>query len=147
VRLDLFHRQRDEPAAEPFERSLRQSSSIAILAPALAGFIGRANFVPGIVRSVDPGSERLVVDALTRQLVLGGVREQHTEDTEVTLIVCPEMIEILDKAAVEGVVWRVSYLGDTIDYAHETDPTRMMIYPVDSVVGLSFNEDCICVLP
>ena len=52
---------------------------------------------------------------------------------------------------------RASYLGDAIDYdiavngqvlvAVETDPSRMVIRPVGSTVGLDWHEDCIHVLP
>jgi ABC-type Fe3+/spermidine/putrescine transport system ATPase subunit len=76
----------------------------------------------------------------------------------VTLIIRPEMIQIVDGGGkVKGTVRRTAYLGDSIDYdvevdgqlltAVETDPTRMVIHPEGSEVGLNFHEDCIHVLP
>ena len=121
----------------------------------VAGFIGRANFVSGVVRGAENGT--LVVDALQRQMKISGVRDQHTVGEEVTLIVRPEMVQVVDGAQAQGIVRRVSYLGDAVDYdievngqlltVVETDPTRMVIHPVDSEVGVDFHEDCIHVLP
>ncbi len=122
----------------------------------VANFIGRANFVPGVVRGLENGT--LVVEALGRQMRITSVQDQHPVGQEVTLIVRPEMINIVDGAAqVTGIVRRTSYLGDTIDYdietngqllaVIETDPTRMVIHPQGSEVGLDFHEDCIHILP
>lgn len=122
----------------------------------VADFIGRANFVSGVVTGVENGS--LVVDALHRQLRLTEVKERHTVGEEVTLIVRPEMMQIVGgEGKARGIVRRAAYLGDSIDYdieidgqllaAVETDPTRMVVYPAGSEVGLDFHEDCIHVLP
>jgi iron(III) transport system ATP-binding protein len=121
----------------------------------VANFIGRANFVPGVVKGAEKGE--LVVQALGRTLQLAGVRDQHPVGHKVTLIVRPEMICIVEAAKVMGIVRRASYLGDTIDYdvevngqlltAVETDPTRVVIHPEGSTVGLEFHESCIHVLP
>jgi hypothetical protein len=121
----------------------------------VADFIGRANFVPGVVRGLENGT--LIVEALQRQMRITEVQDRHPVGKEVTLIVWPEMIRIADAAQATGVVRRVSYLGDTVDYdievngqlltVVETDPTRMVIHPVNAQVGLGFHEDCIHVLP
>jgi iron(III) transport system ATP-binding protein len=121
----------------------------------VAGFIGRANFLPGVVRGTENGT--LVVDALQLQMRISGVRDQHAVGEKVTLIVGREMVRVVDGAKAQGIVRRVSYLGDAVDYdvevngqlltVVETDPTRMVIHPVDSEVGVDFHEDCIHVLP
>ena len=121
----------------------------------VAGFIGRANFVPGMVKSLEHGV--LVVEALQRPLRTTTVQDHHAPGEEVILIVRPEMIKVMDHAPVTGIVRRATYLGDSVDYdvevngqlltAIETDPTRMVIHPEGSQVGLEFHEDCIHVLP
>jgi iron(III) transport system ATP-binding protein len=121
----------------------------------VAGFIGRANFVPGVVKSLEHGV--LVVEALQRPLRTTTVQDRHAPGEEVVLIVRPEMIKVMDHAPVTGIVRRATYLGDSVDYdievngqlltAIETDPTRMVIHPEGSQVGLQFHEDCIHVLP
>jgi iron(III) transport system ATP-binding protein len=122
----------------------------------VADFIGRANFVPGVVRGVE--DDTLVVEALQSRLTISGVEEPHDVGKRVTLIVRPEMIKVVEGAGkVRGVVRRVSYLGDAIDYdvevhrqlltAVETNPTRMVIHPQGSEVGLEFYEDCVHILP
>jgi iron(III) transport system ATP-binding protein len=124
--------------------------------PFVADFIGRANFVPGVVKGQEDGL--LLVDALQRQVRLTGVKEKHAVGEQVTLIVRPEMIRIVDgETKGRGIVRRAAYLGDSIDYdievdgqlliVVETDPTRMVIYSEGSDVGLDLCEDCIHVLP
>jgi len=124
--------------------------------PFVADFIGRANFVSGVVKGQKDGL--LVVDALQRQVQLTGVKEKHTVGEQVTLIVRPEMIRIEDgETKGRGIVRRAAYLGDAIDYdievdgqlltVVETNPTRMVIHSEGSEVGLDFFEDCIHVLP
>jgi len=121
----------------------------------VANFIGRANFVPGVVTGKQNGA--LIVEALQCRMQLAEVKVEHAVGREVTLILRPEMIKVVDEATVVGVVRRAFYLGDTIDYdievngqlltAVETDPTRMVIHPEGSQVGLEFYEGCIHVLP
>jgi len=122
----------------------------------VADFIGRANFVPGTVRGRENGV--LVVDALRQTMRLTDVEEQYSQGEDVTLIVRPEMIRIVeDGGKVRGIVRRAAYLGDAVDYdidvngqlltAMQTDPTRMVIHPEGSEVGVDFHEGCIHVLP
>jgi iron(III) transport system ATP-binding protein len=123
----------------------------------VAGFIGRANFVPGVVKGMNGTGDRLVVEAVGRQLELAGIRERYRSGEEVTLIIRPEMVRIVDDSQVAGVVRRAFYLGDKVDYdvevngqlltVVELDPTRMVVHPVESRVGLDFHESCIHVLP
>jgi iron(III) transport system ATP-binding protein len=123
----------------------------------VAGFIGRANFVPGTVRGLEQGGKELVVQALGRRLQISDIQAAHAAGEEVTLILRPEVIRVGDDGGTVGIVRRASYLGDAIDYdievdghlltAVETDPTRMVVHPVGDRVGLGFYEDCIHVLP
>lgn len=123
----------------------------------VAGFIGRANFVPGVVKSVEVEHDAVVVEALMLEMTVAGAQDHHTVGEEVTLIIRPEMIRVVDDADVKGTVRRVSYLGDAVDYdievndqmltVIETDPTRMVIHPLGSRVGLELYDDCIHVLP
>jgi iron(III) transport system ATP-binding protein len=123
----------------------------------VAGFIGRANFVPGVVKNVDAERDTMVVEALKQDIVVAGAQDDHTAGEEVTLIIRPEMVRVVDEADLEGIVRRASYLGDAVDYDIEvngqvltvaqTDPTRLVIYPVGGRVGLELFEDCIHVLP
>jgi iron(III) transport system ATP-binding protein len=123
----------------------------------VAGLIGRANFVPALVKGVDAANGALTVETWGRQMTITGVQDRHAVGTEVTLILRPEMVKIVDGAATTtGIVRRASYLGDTVDYdievdgqlltVVETDPTRTVIHPEGSEVGLNFHEDCIHVL-
>jgi iron(III) transport system ATP-binding protein len=123
----------------------------------VAGFIGRANFVPGVIKSVDQQRDLLVVHALGRQLSIVGVQSRRAAGDEVTLIIRPEMITIKSDGDIKGIVRRASYLGDTVDYeieangqlltAVETDPSVTVIHPEGSAVGIDFHIDCIHVLP
>ena len=122
----------------------------------VADFIGRANFLPGVVRGVEKGA--VVVRTLERQLRLGEPRTPVVEGEEVTLVIRPEMMKLVDQGgAVTGIVRRASYLGDMVDYdvevdGHlltvvEVDPTRVVIHPEGSTVELGFYEECIHLLP
>jgi iron(III) transport system ATP-binding protein len=122
----------------------------------VAGFIGRANFVPGVVKAVGAERDAVVVEALKQEIVVAGVQDHHTAGEEVTLIIRPEMVHVVEEADLQGIVRRASYLGDAVDYDIEvngqvltvaqTDPTRLVIYPVGRQVGLELYEDCIHVL-
>jgi iron(III) transport system ATP-binding protein len=122
----------------------------------VADFIGRANFVPAVVTAVE--DQVVMVDALRRPMRLREVQTDVAPGKEVTLVVRPEMIRVVDDSGgAKGTVRRATYLGDVIDYdievegllltATETDPTRMVIYPEGSEVELAFREDFVHVLP
>ena len=85
----------------------------------VAGFIGRANFVRGTVQEVSADKTELVVQALQGSVTVPGVQDAHRVGEEVTLIIRPEMIRVVDDARVKGTVKRASYLGDAIDYDFE----------------------------
>lgn len=124
----------------------------------VADFIGRANFVQATVRDRRDG--HLVVDTLGTTLTAPAPTAAYRSGDEVTLVVRPEMVEILavdDAQCASGVVRRAAYLGNVIEYDIETggqllavvehDPRRMALHPEGQQVGLRFLEDCLYVLP
>src|SRR3972149_23435 len=81
----------------------------------VAGFIGRANFIPGSVRSQD--GTRLTVEIFQKTLTLTGVPNTFNPGQAVTVILRPEMIEILKTGGVyTGIIRRAVYLGNVIEY-------------------------------
>ncbi|NKQ34979.1 MAG: ABC transporter ATP-binding protein [Chloroflexi bacterium] len=123
----------------------------------VADFIGRANFIPGVVQSQQDG--QLTVNLMGRTLEVAAAEDKYTEGTEVTVVVRPEMM-VLNPAAgahVDGIVRRASYLGDVVEYdvavgdqqlsLVETDPRHLTIYPKGEAVQIGFLQDCLYVLP
>ncbi len=123
----------------------------------VADFIGRANFLEGVVVSGKPGD--LVMKVHGQNVRLSTVKESYAEGAHLTLIARPEMIrvEAEGQGELSGIVRRAAYLGNMVDYdveiggqlvtAAETDPRRMSIYPEGAKVGVSLLADCIHVLP
>lgn len=122
----------------------------------VANFIGRANFIPGTVRTIEPG--KVIVDALGKALEVTLPRPDLYIGEHVTIIVRPEAVSMKPmNGHYEGLIRRAVYLGNLIEYdmevsgqlitGVETDPSRMEIIPVDSKVSISFVENCIQVLP
>lgn len=122
----------------------------------VADFIGRANFVDGIVEAQD--SKSLTVRVLGEVITLLNVKREFYRDEPVTLIVRPEMIQIKKTGGqYKGIVRHAVYLGDAIEYVVdvngllllgvETDPTIMELFPEGETITLHFSEDCIQVLP
>ena len=122
----------------------------------VANFIGRANFIDGVVLTQDGSA--LTVKALGEAITLSNIKREFHEREAVTLIVRPEMIRIKKTGGLyKGVVRRAIYLGDGIEYAVEigdlsilgveTDPHVTELFPEGEKVTLNFAEDCIQVLP
>jgi iron(III) transport system ATP-binding protein len=122
----------------------------------VANFIGRANFVEGIVR--EQNQNNLIVEALGKVIHLKNIRRDFKAQDKVTLIVRPEMIRIKKSAELyDGIIRRAVYLGDIIEYdievngqlitGVESDPYVMDLFPVDEQVTVGFAEGCIQVLP
>ncbi len=118
----------------------------------VANFIGRANFVSGIVQ--EQKDHTLVVKALGEVINLRDVRLAFMKQEEVSLIVRPEMIRIKKKGElVEGIIRRAVFLGDVIEYdvevggqlltGLETDPYAMDLFPEGERVTVGFAEGCI----
>jgi len=122
----------------------------------VADFIGRANFVQGVVRGQRDG--QLVIDALGATLTAPVPDEPRSAGETVTLVVRPEMVEIgSPQAQVEGIVRRAAYLGNIVEYDVEVggqllalvehDPRSITVLPEGQIVRLRFLEDCLYVLP
>jgi iron(III) transport system ATP-binding protein len=122
----------------------------------VADFIGRANFVDGVI--LDQNGSALTVQSLGESITLSNVKREFHKGEDVTLIVRPEMIEIKKAGGIyNGVVRRAVYLGDVIEYAVEinglpilgieTDPRVTELFPDGEQVTIGFAEDCIQVLP
>jgi len=122
----------------------------------VANFIGRANFVSGLVTAQE--KHKLTVKTLGQALTLSNVKREFQVGEEVTLIVRPEMIRIRRTGGLyRGIVRRSVYLGDVIEYlvevsgcqilGIETDPRVVEFFQEGEEVTLDFAQDCIQVLP
>jgi iron(III) transport system ATP-binding protein len=122
----------------------------------VADFIGRANFIAGVI--LEQNGSSLTVKSLGEAITLSNVKREFFVGEDVTLIVRPEMIQIKKSGGIyNGVVRRAVYLGDVIEYAvevggvlilgTETDPRVTELFPEGEKVTLGFAEDCIQVLP
>jgi iron(III) transport system ATP-binding protein len=122
----------------------------------VANFIGRANFIDGIVLAQNGST--LTVKALEQTITLANIKREFREGEAVTLIVRPEMIQIKKTGGLyQGVVRHAVYLGNVIEYAVEihgqlifgveTDPHVTELFPEGEQVTLNFAEDCVQVLP
>ena len=122
----------------------------------VANFIGRANFLDGLVLAQN--NSELKVRSLGQAITLSNIKREFREGQAVTLIVRPEMIQIKKTGGLYGgVVRQAVYLGDMIEYAvevagvsilgTETDPHVTDLFPEGENVTLDFAEDCIQVLP
>ncbi len=122
----------------------------------VADFIGRANFVDGIVVKHDKQGYQIL--SLGKTLEIKNVKQAFNTDDKVTLIVRPEMVTVKKSGGTyQGEVKRATYLGDVIEYVVdvagqmitgvETDPHQMVLFQVGDPVSVSFAEDCIQVLP
>jgi iron(III) transport system ATP-binding protein len=122
----------------------------------VANFIGRANFLPGVVESTRNG--QVQIQSFGKILNLLNPRRDFVAGETVSVIVRPEIVKI-DKASgkYEGKISRSVFLGDVIEYdvevsgqlitGVETDPKRMEIIPVGTTVFVNFDEDFIQALP
>lgn len=122
----------------------------------VANFIGRANFVDGLVLAQK--NSTLTVRSLGEAITLSNINREFREGEAVTLVVRPEMIQIKKTGGLyQGAVRQAVYLGDVIEYAvevagvsilgTETDPHVTELYAEGENVTLDFAEDCIQVLP
>jgi iron(III) transport system ATP-binding protein len=122
----------------------------------VADFIGKANFIPGVVKGKKDAG--WTVEALGNQFDLTGVKRELSSGMKVTLIVRPEMVTVRRNGGkFNGILHRAFYLGNVIDYeieiagqiisGVESDPHRMELFPDETQVTVDFAEDCIQVLP
>jgi len=122
----------------------------------VANFIGRANFVDGIV--VEKDQTALQVQSFSKVIHLQNVLRDFAAHDRVTLIVRPEMVRIKKSGELfDGTIRRAAYLGDVIEYdveidgqlltGVETDPYVMEMFPLGEAVTVGFTEGCLQVLP
>jgi iron(III) transport system ATP-binding protein len=122
----------------------------------VANFIGRANFIDGVV--LNQKNSRLTVRSLDESITLSNIKREFREGEPVTLIVRPEMIQVKKKGGLyQGIVRQAVYLGDMIEYAvevdgvsilgTETDPHVTELFPEGENVTVDFAQDTIQVLP
>jgi iron(III) transport system ATP-binding protein len=122
----------------------------------VANFIGRANFIDGVVLAQNGST--LTVNTLGQTITLANIKREFRDGEPVTLIVRPEMIQIKETGGLyHGIIRQAVYLGDNIEYAvevagvtvlgTETDPHVTELFSEGEKVSLSFAEDCIQVLP
>ena len=122
----------------------------------VANFIGRANFIPGVVQEKSEGG--LVVRSLGETLRVSNVQRKFQHQEKVSLTVRPEWVKIKKTGELfNGVIRRAVFLGDVIEYdvevkgqlitGLETDPSVMQLFPEGEQVSVGFSEGCIQVLP
>jgi len=122
----------------------------------VANFIGRANFVDGVV--VSPDEDSLGITVFGQPLRVPAVQHTFKPGEDVTVVVRPEMVSIDPETAhTTGVVTQAAYLGNHIEYVVEIQgqtldlmesyPRRMTVHPEGTEVGLRFIEECLYVLP
>jgi|AutmiccommuBRH23_1029490.scaffolds.fasta_scaffold00062_21 iron(III) transport system ATP-binding protein len=122
----------------------------------VADFIGRANFVHGIVQKQN--GQNLIVKVFEEVMELLNIKRDFHERESVTLIVRPEMIRINKTGELlKGIIRRGVYLGDVIEYdvevggqlltCVESNPYVMELFPNGEQVTVGFAEGCIQVLP
>jgi len=122
----------------------------------VANFIGRANFIPGVVQEQSEGG--LVVSSLGETLQLTNVQRKFQNQEKVSLTIRPEWVKIKKTGELfKGVIQRAVFLGDVIEYdvevkgqlitGLETDPNVIQLFPEGEEVSVGFAEGCIQVLP
>ncbi len=122
----------------------------------VANFIGRANFVSAVVQKQH--DRNLTVKALGEVITLKNIKGEFVADSQVTLIIRPEMTRIKKSGELfKGTIRRAVFLGDVIEYdveilgqtitGIETDPHVMDLFPEGEQVTVGFAEGCIQALP
>ena len=122
----------------------------------VADFIGRANFIDGIVDSVN--GDTVAVKIIGQQLNIPTAKRKFQAGQSVVVVARPEMMSIdTGEAHATGIVAQAAYLGNHIEYVvdiqgqklaiMESDPRRMTVHPEGTEVGLRFIEECLYVLP
>lgn len=122
----------------------------------VANFIGRANFVHGVVQKQN--GQNLIVKVFDEVMELLNIQRDFHEQESVSLIVRPEMIRIKKTGELlKGIIRRGVYLGDVIEYdvevggqlltCVESNPYVMELFPNGEQVTVGFADGCIQVLP
>ncbi|KAA3656973.1 MAG: ABC transporter ATP-binding protein [Chloroflexi bacterium] len=149
-RIVVMNEGRIEQVGPPTEIYRRPTSRF------VADFIGRANFVDGVVRGVDNG--RLSVESLGVLLDVSAASQDFQVGQKVTLVIRPEMalINPIEGAHVSGIVRQSAYLGSTVEYdvevngqllsLVENDPRRTTIFAEGESVQVKFWDECLFVV-
>ena len=124
----------------------------------VADFIGRTNFVEGVVRQVN--GQTLDVEALGRLLTVPQPLDRHLRSGQpVQLVVRPEAMQVVEQGGqYEGTVRWAAYLGSLVEYEVEVAGQRWLIIDSDPrqtavihspgrQVEVKMLEDCIYILP
>ena len=122
----------------------------------VANFIGRANFIDGVILAQQ--NSNATIKSLGETITLSNVKHQFREGESATLIVRPEMIQIRKSGGLyRGTIRQAVYLGDMIEYTvdvggvtilgTETDPHVTELFAEGENVTLEFAQDHIQVLP
>jgi iron(III) transport system ATP-binding protein len=147
-RICIMNRGRIEQIGSPVEVYQRPANQF------VADFIGRANFLPGRVVTVD--DEQALVDVFGAMLSVARPSLPVSPGQSVTLVVRPEAIDISAEGALKGTVRRAAYLGSVIDYDIEVagqllavaiyDPRRKALRSTGEEVGLSVIGEAVYLL-
>lgn len=123
----------------------------------VADFIGRANFLDGIVTKNDSAQVTISTEGVSLT-----IEDPHYNSLKageaVDVVVRPEMVKVRrDEGVINGKVIQAAYLGDSVEYellvngqkimARETDPSRMEVIPESSDVKIDFFASCVHLLP
>ncbi len=122
----------------------------------VADFIGRTNFVEGVVQDLD--GDMVVIDVLGKSLSAPKPEASLSSGQAVKLVLRPEAIQVVTQGGqYQGVVRWSSYLGSSIEYEVEvvgqvltivdSDPRNTVIHPQGHTVGVRILEDCLYILP
>lgn len=122
----------------------------------VADFIGRANFLDGVVRGLN--GDQVTLDVLGQTLTVSKPVTPLSAGQTVKLVVRPEAVQVTEQnGQYQGVVRWASYLGSIIEYEIEvggqrlaivnSDPRHTVIYSPGREVGLQMLEDCLYILP
>jgi iron(III) transport system ATP-binding protein len=122
----------------------------------VADFIGRTNFVDGVVRGVENGT--VAVEIFGKTLLAPPPEIPLTIGQAVKLVVRPEAVQVVESGGhYQGIVKWSSYHGNAVEYnvvvagqslvVVNTDPLHTAIYPYDTPVGVQLLEDCLYILP
>jgi iron(III) transport system ATP-binding protein len=150
-RIVVMNRGKIDQVATPDEIYRRPRTAF------VADFIGRSNFLHGIVSGQEDGV--LLVDVLGRRLRVphSAAAAPLRPGDAARLLIRPEAVRVGAGGTFSGTVRRATYLGPVVEYdvalgdvlinALDADPLRKAIYEPDNEVGVEFLDECLYLLP
>ncbi|MEW5958297.1 MAG: ABC transporter ATP-binding protein [Chloroflexota bacterium] len=122
----------------------------------VADFIGRTNFVDGVVRGIN--GDAVAIEVFGQTLTVLKPDSPVSVGRSVRLVVRPEAVQAVEAGGqFQGVVTWASYHGNAVEYEVEvgsqrliiidTNPRHTRIYPQGHQVGVQMLEDCLYILP